>query len=149
MKLTDFLIPDTIELNLKSTTKTDAIRELVTLLNNAGIIPETDSVAKIILELENLGTSGIGEGVAIPHGRAHAVDRLVIALGRSKKGIDFESIDKQPVNLIFLLVAPTSPDGPYLTALARISRLLSNRNFRAGLMSAKGKSEILNILQKE
>lgn len=149
MKLTNSLIPDAIELNLKSTTKTDAIKELVTLLNNVGIISEAETVVEIIIERENLGTTGIGEGVAIPHGKVHVVDRLVAAFGISKKGIDFESIDKQPVNLIFLLVAPASSDKQHLMVLARAARILKNKDFRADLMNAKDKSELLKILQED
>jgi PTS system nitrogen regulatory IIA component len=145
MKLMDFLIPDAIEPNMKSTTKTDAIKELVGLLKQAGAIANEDSVAKVVLEREELGTTGIGEGIAVPHGKSDAVDKLVAAFGRSEKGINFESIDNQPVHLLFLLVAPIDSAGPHLMALARISRLLKNKNFREELMSAEGKSEILKM----
>jgi fructose-specific phosphotransferase system IIA component len=148
MKLADFIIPDAIELKLKSTQKTDAIRELVTLLKNTGFISSADTIAEIILEREGLGTTGIGEGVAIPHCKSDAVDRLVVALGRSEKGIDFESIDKQPANLIFLFIAPVSSDNRHLMALARASRLLKNKDFRSNLMKAKDKTEVLDLLSQ-
>jgi len=80
MRLMDFLVPDAIEPDMKSTTKTDAIRELVGMLKKAGSISEEDSVAKVVLEREELGTTGIGEGIAVPHGKSHVVDRLVAAL---------------------------------------------------------------------
>jgi PTS system nitrogen regulatory IIA component len=149
MRLMDFLVPDAIEPDIKSSTKTDAIRELVALLRKSGAIAEEDSVAKVVLEREELGTTGIGEGIAIPHGKSDAVDKLVAAFGKSEKGIDFESIDNQPVNLLFLLVAPSESAGPHLTALARISRLLKNRDFRETLMKAKDKLEILEICEAE
>jgi len=149
MKLMDFLIPDAIEPNMKSTTKSEAIKELVALLKKSGTIAEEDSVARVVLEREELGTTGIGEGIAVPHGKSHVVDRLVAAFGRSEKGIDFESIDNQPVHLLFLLVAPSSSAGPHLMALARISRLLKNRDFRKGLIEARDRSEILKICEAE
>ncbi len=149
MRLMDFLIPDAIEPSMKSTTKTDAIKELVALLKRARAIAEEDPVAEVVLEREELGTTGIGEGIAVPHGKSEAVDRLVAAFGRSEKGIDFEAIDKQPVHLLFLLVAPKDSAGPHLMALARISRLLKNRDFRRGLMDAEGKLEILRICESE
>ena len=147
MKLMDFLIPDAIEPNMKSTTKADAIKELVGLLKQAGAIANEDSVAKVVLEREELGTTGIGEGIAVPHGKSDAVDKLVAAFGRSEKGINFESIDNQPVHLLFLLVAPIDSAGPHLMALARISRLLKNKDFREELISAEGKSEILKMYE--
>ena len=149
MRLMDFLVPDAIEPNMKSTTKKDAIRELVTLLKRAEAIAEENSVAEVVLEREELGTTGIGEGIAVPHGKSDTVDRLVAAFGRSEKGIDFDSIDNQPVHLLFLLVAPSDSAGPHLMALARISRLLKNRDFREGLMEAEDKLRILEICEAE
>jgi len=149
MRLMDFLVPDAIEPDMKAETKTDAIRELVAMLKKTGSISEGDSVARVVLEREELGTTGIGEGIAVPHGKSDVVDKLVAAFGRSEKGIDFGSIDNRPVHLIFLLVAPSDSAGPHLMALARISRLLKNREFREGLMNAKNKSEILKICEAE
>jgi len=149
MRLMDFLIADAIEPNMKSTAKTDAIRELVAMLKRAGAISSEDSVAKVVLEREELGSTGIGEGIAVPHGKCDDVDGLVAAFGRSEKGIDFESIDNQPVHLLFLLVAPSDSAGPHLMALARISRLLKNRDFRKGLINAGSKAEILKICESE
>jgi len=149
MRLMDFLVPDAIEPNMKSTTKKDAIRELVSLLKRAEAIAEENFVAEVVLEREELGTTGIGEGIAVPHGKSDTVDRLVAAFGRSEKGIDFDSIDNQPVHLLFLLVAPSDSAGPHLMALARISRLLKNRDFREGLMEAENKLRILEICEAE
>jgi PTS system nitrogen regulatory IIA component len=149
MKLMDFLVPDAIKPDMESTDKIDAIKELVALLKQAGAIADEDTVARVILEREELGTTGIGEGIAVPHGKSNSVGKLIAAFGRSKKGIDFESIDNQPVKLIFLLVAPSDSAGPHLMALARISRLLKNRDFREELMEAEDKSEILKICERE
>ena len=149
MKLMDFLIPDAIEPDMKSTTKTDAIRELVALLDRAGSINQEDAVAEVVLEREELGTTGIGEGIAVPHGKSGAVESLLAAFGRSKRGIDFKALDNQPVHLFFLLVAPENSTGPHLIALARISRLLKNRDFRKALMDAEDKAEILAMFEEE
>jgi PTS system nitrogen regulatory IIA component len=149
MKLMDFLIPDAIEPDMKSTTKADAIRELVALLKKAGTITEENSVAEVVLDREELGTTGIGEGIAVPHGKSGAVGKLLAAFGRSLRGIDFEAMDNQPVHLFFLLVAPKDSAGPHLMALARISRLLKNRDFRRSLMDAEDKAAILNVFEAE
>jgi mannitol/fructose-specific phosphotransferase system IIA component (Ntr-type) len=136
MKLMDFLIPDAIESNMKSTNKTDAIKELVALLKNTGTITDEEEVAKVVLEREELGPTGIGDGIA--------------SFGRVEKGIDFKSEqDNIPVRLIFLLIAPIGSSGPPLLALARISRLLRSKAFREKLLKAKSKSEILEIFKSE
>lgn len=149
MKLMDFLIPDAIEPDMKSATKTDAVKELVALLKKAGAITDEQAVAEVVLEREELGSTGIGEGIAVPHGKSDVVDGLIAAFGRSERGIDFESMDGQPVHLFFLLVAPKDSAGPHLMALARISRLLKNRDFRSSLMDAESKSAILKMLEAE
>jgi PTS system nitrogen regulatory IIA component len=149
MKLMDFLVSNAIEPNLKSTTKTEVIKELVMMLENAGAISDADGITRVVLEREGLGTTGIGEGIAVPHGKSNSVDKLVAAFGRSQKGINFESIDKKPVSLIFLLVAPANSAGPHLMALARISRLLKNQSFRESITKAKDKAEILKICEAE
>jgi PTS system nitrogen regulatory IIA component len=149
MKLMDFLVAGAIEPDMKSTKKSEAIEELVALLKKSGAIAEAGPIAEAILKREELGTTAIGEGIAIPHGKSAAVDKLVAAFGRSEKGIDFDSIDNQPVQLLFLLVAPKDSAGPHLMALARISRLLKNRDFRRGLMVAKDKADILKICEAE
>jgi len=150
MKLMDFLIPEAIEPNIKSNNKTDAIKELAALLKSTGTIADDEPVAKVVLEREELGSTGIGEGIAVPHGKSDAVDNVVAAFGRSEKGIDFKSeADNIPVHLVFLLVAPIGSSGPHLLALARISRLLKSKDFHERLLKAKSKSEILEIFKSE
>lgn len=150
MKLMDFLIPDAIESNMKSTNKTDAIKELVALLKNTGTITDEEEIAKVVLEREELGPTGIGDGIAVPHGKSELVDKVIASFGRVEKGIDFKSEqDNIPVRLIFLLIAPIGSSGPPLLALARISRLLRSKAFREKLLKAKSKSEILEIFKSE
>lgn len=149
MKLMDFIVPDAIEADMKSRTKVDAIRELVALLKRANAIDDEKDIADVVLEREELGTTGIGEGIAVPHGKSSKVDRVLAAFGRSKKGVDFGSVDNKPVHLMFLIVAPVGSSGPHLLALARVSRLLKNKQFRENLMKAKDNDEILKILKSE
>jgi PTS system nitrogen regulatory IIA component len=150
MKLMDFLISEAIEPNLKSTNKTDAIKELVAMLKTTGTIADDEIVARVVLEREELGSTGIGEGIAVPHGKSDLVDNVVAVFGRSEKGIDFKSeVDNVPVRLVFLLVAPIGSSGPHLLALARISRLLKSKDFRERLLKAKSKSDILEIFKSE
>jgi fructose-specific phosphotransferase system IIA component len=150
MKLMDFLISEAIEPNMKSTNKTDAIKELAALLKTTGTIANDEIVARVVLEREELGSTGIGEGIAVPHGKSDVVDNVVAVFGRSEKGIDFKSeVDNIPVRLVFLLVAPMGSSGPHLLALARISRLLKSKDFRERLLKAKSKSEILEIFKSE
>lgn len=150
MRLMDFLISEAIEPNMKSTNKTDAIKELVALLKTTGTIADNEIVARVVLEREELGSTGIGEGIAVPHGKSDVVDNVVAVFGRSEKGIDFKSeVDNIPVRLVFLLVAPIGSSGPHLLALARISRLLKSKDFRERLLKAKSKLEILEIFKSE
>ena len=145
----DFVVSDAIEPEMKSTAKADAIRELVALLKKAGAITDENTIAEVVLEREELGTTAIGDGIALPHGKSDAVGELVAAFGRSERGIDFESMDNQPVHLLFLLVAPKNFSGPHLMALARISRLLKNRDFRRSLMDAEDKAGVLKVFESE
>ncbi|MDQ1316936.1 MAG: nitrogen system component [Candidatus Poribacteria bacterium] len=150
MKLMDFLISEAIEPNMKSMNKTDAIKELAAMLKTTGTIADDEIVARVVLEREELGSTGIGEGIAVPHGKSDVVDNVVAVFGRSEKGIDFKSeVDNIPVRLVFLLVAPMGSSGPHLLALARISRLLKSKDFRERLLKAKSKSDILEIFKSE
>lgn len=149
MKLMDFLIPDAIEPDMKSTSKEDAIKELTALLGKTGAISAESAVAEVVLEREELGTTAIGEGIAVPHGKSDATDKLLAAFGKSERGVDFDAIDGKPVHLFFLLIAPKESTGPHLMALARISRLLKNRDFRKSLMDANGKAQIVKLFEAE
>lgn len=149
MKVLDFLELDSVTTDLKSQTKQDAISELCGLLKVNGRIVDADAVKVSLLEREKLGSTGIGQGIAIPHAKCQAIERVVAALGVSKKGIDFDSLDGEPVYLIFLLVAPPDSSGLHLKALARISRLLKDKFFRQALREAKSSDEIQKIIKEE
>src|SRR5436189_4443808 len=118
MKVLEFLDPKSIAIDLKSTNKQEVITELCQLLQANGQIKEAVGVIEALMQREKLGSTGIGQGVAIPHGKSEAADKLVGALGISKKGVNFDALDGEPVHVIFLLVAPPDSAGPHLKALA-------------------------------
>ena len=147
----EFLDERAVSTEVKSQTKEDIIRELVELLVNAGSIKEKDTgrLVQILLKRESLGSTGIGQGVAIPHGKADFVTKLVAAFGVSRGGVNFDSLDGERVHLFFLLVAPEDSAGPHLKALARISRLLKDKHFRDSLRVAKDARHLVNIIYDE
>jgi len=149
MKVLEFLDLDAVSVDLKSPTKREAVGELCQLLESNTKIKDAKSVLLSLMAREKLGSTGIGQGVAIPHGKSESVDKLVAALGISKKGVDFEALDGEPVHLIFLLVAPPDSAAVHLKALARISRLLKDKFFRQALREAKSTDEIKRIIKEE
>ncbi len=151
MKINDFLCSKAISSELKSTKKADVIAELVDLLINAGSIDKKHrkKILEILMAREALGSTAIGQGIAIPHGKYDHIKKLVGCLGISKKGINFDSLDGEPAYIFFLLVAPVDSAGPHLKALARISRLLKDKYIRENLKTAEDNKSILTIVQQE
>lgn len=151
MQVLDFLQEGAVTCSLKGQTKEDVIRELVGLLAKAGTVKERDvsKLAQILLDREALGSTGIGQGVAIPHGKSSCVSRLIGAVGVSKTGLNFDSLDGELAKIFFLLVAPEDSAGPHLKALARISRLLKEKHFRDSLVTAKDEKTLLKIIRDE
>lgn len=150
MRLTEILKPQNIQVPLVAKNKTEAISELVTLLSTTGEVKNSKQVLDAVLEREATRTTGIGNGLAIPHGKCTGVDHLVMAIGRPGTPIDFQAIDGRPVNLIWLLASPPDQTGPHIHALARISRLMTIDKFRAALAAAKSSQELYDaIIQQE
>ena len=151
MKISDFLHPKALTADLQATTKKEVIEELVDLLIAAGAFDKKIKARLIetLLAREALGSTAIGQGIAIPHGKCEHVAKLTAALGISKKGIDFDSLDGDPAYIFFLLVAPIDSAGPHLKALARISRLLKDKYFRDNLRSSKDEKMILKLISQE
>jgi len=149
MKLTELLDPSAIISEMESTGKTDVLAELTEPLLKIEKKLDRDEVLKVLVEREKLGSTGIGEGVAIPHGKLKDVDRLLISFGRSRKGVDFDSMDGRPAHLFFLLVAPEDSVGIHLKTLARISKLLKNPSVRQRLQDAQDPSDIYDIIAEE
>lgn len=149
MKIVDFLNPRAISANLKSADKEGVVGELVDLLVKVKEIRNRDEIIKALLEREALGSTGIGQGIAIPHAKSDSVKDLVAAFGLSRKGVNFDALDGEPVYLFFLLVAPPDSAGPHLKALARISRLLKDKYLRQTLRDARDERDILRIIREE
>ncbi|MDR3243623.1 MAG: PTS sugar transporter subunit IIA [Elusimicrobiota bacterium] len=149
MKIMELLSPKSIIADLKASDKKSAIVELVDVLKNTGKVKESDEIIEVVLEREKLGSTGIGQGVAIPHGKTDAISEQSGVLGISKKGIEFNSLDGELVNIIFLLVGPVEVAGQHLKALSRISRLFKDKFLRQAIKEAANVDEIIKIIQQE
>jgi fructose-specific phosphotransferase system IIA component len=149
MRLTDILKPENIKVPLSSTTKTDAIGELVTLLAQNKAITDPKKVLDSVLDREATRTTGIGNGLAIPHGKCTGTADLVMAIGKAGTPIDFQAIDGRPVTLIWLLTSPPDKTGPHIHALARISRLMTIDKFRQALNTAQTGQDVYDIIVKQ
>jgi nitrogen PTS system EIIA component len=149
VKIIEFLSPNAVSTDLKADDKEGAIRELIGLLAKAEGIRNSEAVVKILLAREALGSTGIGLGIGIPHGKTGAARRLVGAFGVSKTGIDFDALDGEPVYIFFLLLAPEDSAGPHLKALARISRLLKDKYFRDYIRQLSDTKALFKALKDE
>jgi PTS system nitrogen regulatory IIA component len=148
MKILEVLDKEAILVDLKSDDKKGVLEELVTpAARIAGVNHE--EVMQVLLEREQLGSTGIGGGIGIPHGKLKGLKSLVLGFGLSRKGVDFESIDGKPTHIFFLLVTPENSTGLHLKLLARISRILKNDLFKERLMQATDSVEILSIIKEE
>ena len=149
MKIVDLLHPDAIIPDLKSKTKDEALAELAdALLKVTGNLDRSE-VINVLHERERLGSTGIGDGVAIPHGKLKSLDKLLISFARSSGGVDFDAMDGKPAHLFFLLVAPEESVGVHLKMLARISKILKNPAIRDQLAQASDAQEIYRIIAEE
>ena len=149
MKILDLLSMDSIVPELKGRTKKQVLEELIDAVKQNKPSIDRDQLMRVLLERERLGSTGIGDGIAIPHGKLRDIDDLVLSFGRSTEGIDFESMDGKPVHLFFLLVAPETCAGIHLRALARIARLLKNGTVRKRLAKVDSREDIFSIIQQE
>jgi PTS system fructose-specific IIA component/PTS system nitrogen regulatory IIA component len=150
MKLTDFVVPEAIVTDLSVSSKEDAIRGLVSALKNAGVVPaeSEESIVAAILKREELGSTGIGNGVAVPHTKHPSVNKLVAAIALAPAGVDFQSLDGGSVHILFLLVSPPDRPGDHLRGLENISRHLRNQNFCSFLKQAKTKDDVITLLHE-
>jgi nitrogen PTS system EIIA component len=142
MRLGDVLRESCLVVDLKGTTREGVIREMTGVLQKEGLIGDANLAARVVLEREKLGSTGIGEGVAIPHGKMKGIDTILCSFGRSAQGINFQSVDKKPVHIFFLLLAPENAAGLHLKMLSRISRILRDPSFRKRIMEEGSVKEI-------
>src|SRR3954463_4071738 len=149
MRLIDILKPQNIKVPLTATNKNAAITELVHLLGSNAEVTDPKKVLDAVLERESTRTTGIGNGLAIPHGKCTGTDHLIMAIGKAGTPIDFQAIDGRPVTWIWLLTSPPDKTGPHIHALARISRLMTIDSFRQTLATAKSAQDVFDIIQKQ
>ena len=151
MKIGEFLCPKAVTTSLKGKDKEEIIKELVGLLITAGAVDKKhkSKLVEILLAREALGSTAIGQGVAIPHGKCEHVNKLVAGLGICPGGVDFDSLDGEPAYIFFLLIAPIDSAGPHLKALAKISRLLKDKYFRESLKQSNDEKAILKLIAQE
>jgi nitrogen PTS system EIIA component len=149
VNLLDFLPESAVVIDLQSQSKKEVLKELVGVLSRAHKLKMPEAVLNALMEREELGSTGIGQGIAIPHGKSDTVEEVVAALGISKKGIDFDALDGENVYLFFLLVAPTDASGTHLKVLAKVSRLLKDKFFRQALRDAKVPEDVLKLIREE
>jgi nitrogen PTS system EIIA component len=142
MQITDMFKKEYIIEALEAKSKRAVLGELSEIFTRYQTGIQSEAMLEVLLDREKLGSTGIGDGIAIPHGKLKGLDNLVISFGRSREGIDFDAIDGKPVHIFFLLMAPESSTGQHLKALAKISRMLKDQEFRSSLMSAKSSEEL-------
>lgn len=148
MNISDILSPKAVKVPLTSTDKHAVIDELVDLLDEAGLISDAGKLKQVVWEREQQRSTGIGQGLAIPHGKANCTESLVMAVGRPAAPIEFESVDKEPVKLVVLLASPPNQTSQHIQALGKISRLMSNESFRDAAFSARSTETLYALFKK-
>lgn len=149
MNLADLLSADVIKIPLEAKEKYQIIEELVDLLSRAGRLENRDMALNAVIERERQMSTGMGDGIAIPHAKTDAVRKLMVAFGIARHDVDFQAIDGKPVRLFFLLVGPTDQTGPHLKALSRISRLMHRKEFRDRLRLCTTPEEVMEAISGE
>lgn len=148
MALIDLIRPEIVKVPLASATKEATIRELIEILHGAGEISEVEAIYDAVTERESKGSTGLGSGVAVPHAKTAEVTHLIIALGISPRGIDFEALDGKPSNLFFLILAPPDQSGPHIEALAEIARLTRSSSFCNMLVEVHSPEEAVRLFEQ-
>jgi len=148
MNLTKILQPNSIKVPLESCDKEGVITELVDLLDNNKLLEERNGTLEAVLMRERTRSTGIGAGIAIPHGKCKSAKELVMAIGIAAEPIDFASVDGKPVRIVILLVSPADQTGPHIQALARISRLMLDENFKSSLERATSAEDVYELISK-
>ncbi|WP_319543914.1 PTS sugar transporter subunit IIA [uncultured Pseudodesulfovibrio sp.] len=147
MKLGDYLAKELVLPEMLSETKSDILKELITPLGDKYPEMDTDLAVRVLLDREKLGTTGIGDGIAIPHGKLENLDKIVVIVGRSLQGVEFDALDHQPCSIFFLVLAPEQAAGMHLRILAQISRLLKDETFRQSFLEADSIDELWGLLK--
>lgn len=146
IKISELLHPEAIVIGMTATRKEDVLQQLVTHLSESGRVKDTDQLLKVIIDRERLMSTGIGHGVALPHGKSAAVDTTLAALALMAEPIDFNSLDDEPVNIVFLLAGTEQQVGLHLRLLSRISRLMGQQEFRMNLLNARTSEDVIRTI---
>lgn len=149
MKISEIIKEDCVIANLSASDKPGILAELVEFLDKKGVVNDKQSLNDALLEREKLGSTGIGENVALPHAKMEGLENIVAVFARSIDGIDFDALDQKPVHYICLLLAPTSSTGLHLKALAKIARLLKIESLREDILKARDETEIYSLIVEE
>lgn len=147
MKLGEYLEKDLVFPSLTAGSKSEVLNELITPLGERYPEMDTDEAVRVLLDREKLGTTGIGDGIAIPHGKLESLEKVIVIVGRSPLGIEFEALDHNPCNIFFLVLAPEKISGMHLRILAQISRVLKDESFRKAFAEADGLESLWDILK--
>ncbi len=148
MKISDILNKDSIVADLESTQKNGVIKELSRAISGA-TDAKPDDITAVLMERETLGSTGIGGGIAIPHGKLDSVKSVTVGFGLSREGVEYDSLDNRLVHIFFLLLTPENSTGSHLKVLAQISKLLKKTQFKEGLRTAKSADEIYEIIMEQ
>ncbi len=149
MKICDILLAEKIIPSMNGTTKNDVINELIDLFKEDGRVKDVEGMRSAVLEREKIMSTGVGKGFAIPHAKTNCVNEIIAAFGKLDKPIDFQALDEQPINLVFLLVGKENLVGPHIKLLSRISRMMNKDEFRESLANAKTAEEIYSLFEEE
>ncbi len=148
-KLSNILCPDLISINLKSTNKPSVLEEFAGMLQTKQNGPDASAIKKALMDREALATTGVGDGVAIPHAKLEGLEGTRMAVGISRKGVDFSAVDAKPVHIFFALIAPFASSGDHLRILAQISRLLKDEGIRNRIVQSKSTEDLMDIVRAE
>ena len=149
MKISGLLKKEFVLEHLKAKSKQEALAELAGVFEKGEIKCDSGAMLRVLMEREKLGSTGIGDGIAIPHGKLAGLDEIMVAFGRSREGIAFEALDGKPVHLFFLLMAPQNSAGRHLKVLAKISRMLKDGGFRKKLLEAKMHDDLVRVITEK
>ena len=149
MALVDLISREVVKVPLVSTTKPGVIREMVECLRDAGRISDVEAVYDALMKRESMGSTGLEQGIAVPHAKTPAVNALTVALGISPKGIDFQAIDGNPSKLFFLLLAPPDQSGPHIEALADIARITKSQAFCRTVIGSTSPQEVVELFSED
>jgi PTS system nitrogen regulatory IIA component len=150
LKLRDILRESSVIADIKGKLKKEILFELVEPLRKSNLINDTDTAVKIIMEREKLGSTGIGDGVAIPHGKMKNIDAVLCTVGLSRQGVDFDAVDSRPVHIFFLVLAPEDSASLHLKVLSRISKILRDQSFRKKMLKLTDAHDIyINVIEAD